>query len=456
MVKNSLLFLFFFVFLFGSQDWVVKLDNHVWYESDFYRFFPESDWKKVSDNNKKTKIVTGFLKQNIAAQKALGLGLQYSQDVNLKLSARYKMLMVNEYYMRHFLSSLIPPSALYFCGQNLKKDVFAKHVLIKPLEGQTEDEAALLKKATTIKDSILSGGSFEFFATQYSQDPSAQKNSGSLGWISIGQTVTEFQDALFGLCLGCVDVVKTDFGFHVVQVDSIRESKYNLLSQEEYDDYVFRFASSYITAPLKDVAAEHDSMLISTEGVVFDSLALIGVVDKIVAELKLKNGNRKDVDVIKILKEDLGVVVKYNSNFLSSGWFANKIENSLHRSVFYASFEEIKKDFETILLRDIAYKKGVELGLDSRFSFVSQFDPVRLGVLEKAYLSFLVSSVEKPTDKEIKDYFSLNAKGQDLNVAYKSIETILLQQKQEAAKNLFFSSIENRENIIINKEWFNE
>ena len=75
MVKNSLLFLFFFVFLFGSQDWVVKLDNHVWYESDFYRFFPESDWKKVSDNNKKTKIVTGFLKQNVAAQKALSLGL---------------------------------------------------------------------------------------------------------------------------------------------------------------------------------------------------------------------------------------------------------------------------------------------------------------------------------------------------------------------------------------------
>ena len=456
MVKNSLLFLFFFVVLLGSQDWVAKLGDHVWYENDFYRFFPESDWKNVSDNNKKTKIINSFLKQNVAAQKALDLGLQYSQNVNLKLSARYKMLLVNEYYMRHFLSSFIPPSAIYFCGQNLKKDVFAKHILIKPLSNQPEDESFLLEKATTIKDSILSGGSFEFFARQYSQDPSAQKNSGSLGWISIGQTVAAFQDALFGLCVGCVDVVKTDFGFHVVQVDSIRDSKYKFLSQEEYDDYVFRFASSYINVSLKDVAAEHDSMLIAAAGVVFDSLALNKIVDKINVELKLKNGNRKDVDVLKILKEDMGVVAKYNSNFLSSGWFAYKIENSLHRSVFYASFEEIKKDFETTLLRDIAYKKGVVLGLDSRFSFLSQFNPVRLGVLEKAYLSFLVSSVDKPTDQEVKDYFSLNSKGKDLNVAYKSIETILLQQKQESAKNLFFNSIENRKNITINEEWFNE
>ena len=456
MVKNSVFFLFFFVVLFGSHDWVAKMGDHVWSVNDFYRFFPESDWKKVSDSNKKTKIINGFLKQNIAAQKALELGLQYTPDVNLKLSARYKMLMVNEYYMRHFLSSLIPPSALYFCGQNLKKDVFAKHILIKPLSGETEDDSVLLEKATAIKDSVLSGGDFEFFAAQHSQDPSVQKNGGSLGWVSVGQTVVDFQDALFGLCLGCVDVVKTDFGFHVVQVDSIRDSKYKSLSQEEYDDYVFRFASSYITAPLKDVAAEHDSMLLAGAGVVFDGVVLVRIVDKINSELKLKNGNRKDVDVLKILKEDMGVVAKYNSSFLSSGWFAYKIENSLHRSVFYASVEEIKKDFETTLLRDLAYKKGLDLGLDSRFSFVSQFNPVRLGVLEKAYLSFLVSSVEKPTDQEIKDYFSLNSKWKDLGVAYKSIETILLQEKQELVKSLFFDSVENRTNIKINEEWFNE
>ena len=58
--------------------------------------------------------------------------------------------------------------------------------------------------------------------------------------------------------------------------------------------------------------------------------------------------------------------------------------------------------------------------------------------------------------QEIKDYFSLSSKWKDLSVAYKSIETILLQEKQELVKSRFFDSVENRKNITINEEWFNE
>ena len=148
--------------------------------------------------------------------------------------------------------------------------------------------------------------------------------------------------------------------------------------------------------------------------------------------------------------------MEYNSNFFGGAWFANKIENSLHGSVFYASVEEMSKDFLTIVLRDIVYYKGLSLGLDGGFSFVSQHLPVRMGILEKAYLNFLVSSVEKPTDSEVKSYFEQNPKGQNLNVAYKSIQTILLQKKQEKVKVDFWDSIESKENIIINEVWFGE
>ena len=456
MIKNSLFVLVFCGVFFGNQAWVAQFDGHVWYEKDFYRFFPKNDWELLDEGDKKVKILNSFLKQNVAAQKALALGLQYGQNVNLKLSARYKMLMVNEYYMRHFLSSLIPPSALFFCGQNLGREVFAKHILLKVDPLFPEGDALVLREAQNIKDSILAFGGFSSFALRYSKDPGAQKNKGALGWVSIGQTVPEFQDGLFNLCLGCVDVVKTDFGFHVVLADSTRPSEYNLLNKEEYDDFVFRFATAYIQEPLKEVAAEHDSMLIRSAGVVFDEAVLFALVDKINVNLKLKNGVRKDVDVIKILKEDGRVVARYNSTFLSSGWFADKIENSLHRSVFYASFDEIKKGFETTLLREIVYTKGLGLGLAERFSFLSQYNPIRLGVLEKAYLNHLVSSVKKPTEEEVELYFAENKKNQDLAVAYKSIETVLLQKKQEAAKNSFFLSVENKENILINEEWFND
>ena len=43
-----------------------------------------------------------------------------------------------------------------------------------------------------------------------------------------------------------------------------------------------------------------------------------------------------------------------------------------------------------------------------------------------------------------------------LSVAYKSIETILLQKAQEGVKDVFFKSVVERKNIDVNKEWFND
>ena len=108
------------VFVFVSSVtpadlWAFKYGDVVWNASDFYGFFPKNEWRSVADD-KKDGIITSFLKQNVAAQNALDLGLNYSEDVERKLSARYKMLMVNEYYMRHFLGSLIPYSAISFCN----------------------------------------------------------------------------------------------------------------------------------------------------------------------------------------------------------------------------------------------------------------------------------------------------------------------------------------------------
>jgi len=452
MIKNSFLwFVLFFGVLCSSQPWVARFEDKVWYEKDFYRFFPKNDWDQVEDLDKKTKIFNSFLKKNVAAHRALLLGLQHNNVVDKKLTARHNMLMVNEYYMRHFLSSLIPPSALFFCGENLKREVFTKHILLKHKKDQD-----VLQEAKNIKDSLLVGGSFKGLALAFSEDPGVEQNNGSLGWLSIGKTVPEFQLTVFGLCVGCVDVVKTDFGFHVVQVDSVRASMYADLDKQEYDDFVFRFASAYIDAPLKDLAAQHDSMLIASSGISFNGDVLREIVSVLGGALRAKGGSRKEVDVLKILKEFPSVVVEYESNLLSPGWFAHKIESSLHRSVFYGSVEEIKKDFLTVLLRDIAYKKALGLGLNGTFSFLTQYNPVRLGVLEKAFFKNLASSVEKPTKQEVENYFLTNKKQQELAVAYNSVETVLLQKKQEEAKNSFLLGVEKRKNISINEEWFND
>lgn len=91
----------------------------------------------------------------------------------------------------------------------------ARHILIKTSEIVPEAEAR--KRITEIKQRIEGGADFAEQAKRYSQDGSAQQG-GDLDWLSPGQTVPEFEDALNKLKPGMMDVVQTQFGWHLIHV----------------------------------------------------------------------------------------------------------------------------------------------------------------------------------------------------------------------------------------------
>ena len=430
--------------------WVARAGEWVLYEEDFHTYLPKSDWEGIQEVKKKESLFFGFLKKQAAVKESLALGLNYNFDVTKKITARKNMLLVNEYYMRHFLGSVIPPSSLSFCKNNLKKEVFVKHILIKPVSGE-EKSGALIKE---IKNSLLGGESFESLAKQNSQDPSVSGNGGSLGWVSLGQTVPEFQDVVFSLCVGCVGVAETAFGFHVIQVDSLRPSKYVNLSVEEQNDFAFRFSSAYIKEDLKVLAGEHDSLLIKNSGVSFNHKALSSLVEKLKQKKKEASLSKKDFDPFVVLKNHSKALVLYQGEVLSGAWFVNKLDLSLKSNILFGSVGELKKEFLTVLLRDIALHRSEVLGLNKNYSFVSQFSAIKQAVLEKAFLTFLVESVPMPTKNEVVSFFnSTDQKGRSLDVAYKSIELILLKENQEKAKTVFFDSVLSGEKFDINKGW---
>lgn len=91
----------------------------------------------------------------------------------------------------------------------------ARHILIKTSEIVSEREAQ--KRLMEIKQRIESGADFAEQARRYSQDGSAQQG-GDLDWISPGQTVPEFEDAMDELRPGQIGVAQTQFGWHLIQV----------------------------------------------------------------------------------------------------------------------------------------------------------------------------------------------------------------------------------------------
>jgi peptidyl-prolyl cis-trans isomerase SurA len=62
------------------------------------------------------------------------------------------------------------------------------------------------------------GENFADLAKQYSDDGSG-KSGGDLGWVNPGDTLPEFEKTMNGLAPGEISpVIKTQFGFHVLQV----------------------------------------------------------------------------------------------------------------------------------------------------------------------------------------------------------------------------------------------
>ncbi len=96
----------------------------------------------------------------------------------------------------------------------------ARHILIKVSETTSEAEAKL--KIERIKERIDLGAKFEEQAKLNSEDGSAVKG-GDLGWISPGDTVPDFEQAMNRLKLGEMSgPVRTPFGWHIIEVQERR------------------------------------------------------------------------------------------------------------------------------------------------------------------------------------------------------------------------------------------
>jgi peptidyl-prolyl cis-trans isomerase D len=97
------------------------------------------------------------------------------------------------------------------------EQVRASHILLKT-EGK--DEAAVKKQAEDLlKQAKAAGADFAALATKYSEDDSNNKKGGDLDYFPKGQMVPEFDTVAFAMQPGQIsDVVKTQFGFHIIKM----------------------------------------------------------------------------------------------------------------------------------------------------------------------------------------------------------------------------------------------
>jgi peptidyl-prolyl cis-trans isomerase D len=103
----------------------------------------------------------------------------------------------------------------------VEDQVRVRHILIKvDKDVSPQADAAARAKAEVILKQIKAGGNFAELAQANSDDPGSKVQGGELGFLKRGATVPDFDQAAFTLPVGQTsDLIKTQFGYHILQVE---------------------------------------------------------------------------------------------------------------------------------------------------------------------------------------------------------------------------------------------
>ena len=103
-----------------------------------------------------------------------------------------------------------------FVKENAGQEIRSRHILVET-EAQAKDLIAQISK----------GAKFEDLAKKHSKDPGSGANGGDLDWANPAGFVPEFSAAMVKLGKGQMTdaPVKSQFGWHIIRVEDIRETQ---------------------------------------------------------------------------------------------------------------------------------------------------------------------------------------------------------------------------------------
>ncbi len=134
-----------------------------------------------------------------------------------------------------------------------------RHILIQPSEVISEDNAKQM--VNSLYTRLKQGEDFAVLAATFSNDPGSARDSGSLGWVSPGVMVPEFEQRMKDTPVGQIsEPFQSQFGWHILQVTDTRQ-------QDMTKEYQERMARQLLGERQFD--AELDSWLRETRNNAF-------------------------------------------------------------------------------------------------------------------------------------------------------------------------------------------
>ncbi len=175
---------------------------------------------------------------------------------------------IQQYYAAHQSEYTVPEQAR------------SRHILIQLAAGADAKTDAVAKaKAESILKQLKAGGSWAELAKKDSDDPGSKDTGGELGFAQRGHMVPAFDNAIFTQKIGDIEIIKTQYGYHIVQVEertaahteqlnevlpTIQATLIREQSAAAQLNYARELTSEAIKNGLEKTAAAHHLQLVTT------------------------------------------------------------------------------------------------------------------------------------------------------------------------------------------------
>jgi peptidyl-prolyl cis-trans isomerase C len=167
------------------------------------------------------QIKEEVINREVFMQEAAKMGLDGSDDYKSQMEQARQVVLIRALFADFQKKNPVTDADIKaeydkFAKENGGKEYRARHILV-------EKEA----DATKLIADLKKGAKFEDLAKKNSKDPGSGANGGDLDWAAPGSYVKEFSEAMVKLAKGkFTDApVKSQFGFHIIRVDDVRETQ---------------------------------------------------------------------------------------------------------------------------------------------------------------------------------------------------------------------------------------
>ncbi len=205
----------------NSNDILMTIGNYEVSKNEFIRVFEKNNSQTTIDTKTIDEYLELFINFKLKVLKAESLGLDTSQAF-IKELAGYRKQLAKPY----LIDQQAADSLLKEAYERLKEEIKLGHIFIKTGENpEPADTLDAYKKAMRIRKRIVEGEDFEQVARQTSDDPTARKTGGNLGYITAMGTFYPIENCAYSMVVGQVSMpIFINNGYHIIKVFDRRKS----------------------------------------------------------------------------------------------------------------------------------------------------------------------------------------------------------------------------------------